>query len=78
MTCPYCNAEEIIDPFPSASQRFTTYKFACSTEIVYCEDYNSVEWDCRDGVRTKTKNFVPDKLNPFFYKVIAAINKIKR
>lgn len=31
--CPYCNAEEIVDEFPSASQRFSVYKFMCGFRI---------------------------------------------
>ena len=50
--CPFCGALETPDAFPSASQRFSVYKYQCGTEIVFCGSSEGViEWKCTDGVR---------------------------
>lgn len=50
--CPFCGALEIPDAFPSASQRFSVYKYQCGTEIVFCGSSDGVvEWKCTDGLR---------------------------
>jgi len=59
--CPYCNSEEIPDAQPSASQRFSTYRFTCGTEIVYCGDAESVEWCCLAGERPEVAVVVPSE-----------------
>lgn len=46
MNCPFCNTQEIPDEFPSASQRFSTFKFTCGTELVFCGDAGIVEKQC--------------------------------
>jgi len=61
MNCPYCNSVAIVDDQPSASQRFSTYRFTCGTEIVYCDDSRIIEWCCLNGEKPEVAIVTPSE-----------------